>query len=227
MSVAIKVRDELPTRGKARDSERRCAVTGESREKSALIRFVVGPDGSIVTDIVGSLPGRGIWVGAERSLIERACEKRGVLSRAGRVAPDLADQVERFLIDRCQSIVGLTRRAGELAAGQDAVRALLRAGDAGAMIVARDASEDGRDKVERLRAAVAPNCPVVDVLDRSELGFAIGRASAVHLAVRAGRLAAKLLAESDRLAGFRAVAAKSAPSSQIGGREVFREAERR
>lgn len=226
MSVAIKVRDDIPTRGKARDSERRCAVTGESREKSALIRFVVGPDGSVVADIVGTLPGHGIWIGAERSLIERACEKRGVLSRAGRVAPDLADQVERFLIDRCQSIVGLTRRAGELAVGQDAVRGLLRAGDAGAMIVARDASDDGRDKVERLRVAVAPDCPVVDILDRTELGFAIGRESAVHLAIRAGRLAAKLSAECNRLAGFRAAVAKSAPSSRIGGREVFRKAER-
>lgn len=227
MSVAIKVQDEVQTRRGAHETARRCAVTGQSREKTSMIRFVVAPDGSVVADITGSLPGRGIWIGAERALIERACAKGGALTRAGRVAPDLGDQVERLLVGRCQSIVGLARRAGELAIGQDAVRTILRSGKAGVMIVARDASDDGRDKVERLRAAVAPDVAIVEVMNRTELGYAVGRASAVHLSVRTGRLAAKLLVEGGRLAGFRLAALKDVPGPEIGRHEFMREAERR
>ena len=52
--------------------ERRCIVTGDTRDKADLIRFVVGPDGSVVPDIEGKLPGRGLWVSAERQTLETA-----------------------------------------------------------------------------------------------------------------------------------------------------------
>ena len=40
--------------------ERKCIATDEVRPKSELIRFVVGPDLTIVPDLAGKLPGRGI-----------------------------------------------------------------------------------------------------------------------------------------------------------------------
>ncbi|NBT33389.1 MAG: DUF448 domain-containing protein, partial [Rhodobacteraceae bacterium] len=40
------------------DPERRCIVTGEVQPKQGLIRFVVGPDGTVVPDIMEKLPGR-------------------------------------------------------------------------------------------------------------------------------------------------------------------------
>ena len=43
-------------------AERKCIATGEVQPKFGLIRFVVGPDQQIVPDILGKLPGRGIWV---------------------------------------------------------------------------------------------------------------------------------------------------------------------
>jgi len=224
--MAIEEPDKTRPRRGASESVRRCVVTGQLRDKSCLVRFVVAPDGSVVADISGALPGRGVWVGAERALIGRACGKGGALARAGRAAPDLVDQVERLLVERCQSMLGLARRAGELAIGQDAVRTALRAGNTAVMIVARDASADGRDKIERLRTAVARDVSIVDVLDRTELGQAVGRASAVHLAVRTGRLAARLSMESDRLAGFRVAASTDASGPEIAGHEFIREAER-
>ena len=42
------------------EPERKCIATGESQPKAGLIRFCVGPDGMIVPDIMGKLPGRGI-----------------------------------------------------------------------------------------------------------------------------------------------------------------------
>ena len=37
--------------------ERRCIATGQSQPVRGLIRFVVGPDGQVVPDVAGKLPG--------------------------------------------------------------------------------------------------------------------------------------------------------------------------
>ena len=52
--------------------ERKCIATGDVQPKFGLIRFVVGPDDQIVPDILGKLPGRGIYVSADRAALEKA-----------------------------------------------------------------------------------------------------------------------------------------------------------
>ena len=63
---------------KAHKSEpaRRCIATGDSMPTHGLIRFVVSPDGMIVPDLGERLPGRGIWVSADRSAIMQAVERK-------------------------------------------------------------------------------------------------------------------------------------------------------
>ena len=63
--------------------ERKCIATGEVQPKYGLIRFVMGPDGEIVPDALEKLPGRGIWVSADRGAIEQAVKKR-LFGRAAR-----------------------------------------------------------------------------------------------------------------------------------------------
>jgi hypothetical protein len=189
-------------RGAGAGPRRRCVASRRSLGKELLIRFVTAPDGTAVPDLEGTLPGRGLWVGAERALVERA-RRGGLLSRAGRVAPDIADLIEALLARRCQDLLGLARRAGQLVAGFERVRAALAAGGAAVVIEAHDGAAHGRARVEALRAAVQPDLPMVAVLDRAELGAALGRGETVHLALRPGRLAELFLREATRLAGFR------------------------
>src|SRR2546426_10204991 len=100
--------------------ERRDIVTGEVMEEAALVRFVAGPDGVVVPALAGKLPGRGLWVAADRASVETAARK-GLFSRAAKAklsAPaDLADQVERLMMGRLLSALGLARKAGELTSG--------------------------------------------------------------------------------------------------------------
>jgi predicted RNA-binding protein YlxR (DUF448 family) len=187
-------------------TERRCFVTGEVRPRDRLVRFVVDPEGAVVPDVDGRLPGRGLWLTAARDIVERACRKK-LFARAQRgpvaVPDDLADRVERLLARRCIELIGLARRAGQLTAGFDQVAETLRAGRAGLLIEAADAAPGGAG---RLRA-LGTGLPVICVLSADELGMALGRDRAVHLAVAPGRLAGRLVAEAARLAGFRPAAA--------------------
>ena len=64
-------------RRKERDGpERRCIATGESGPTDRLIRFALSPDGVVVPDLAARLPGRGVWLTADRGLAERAVKKR-------------------------------------------------------------------------------------------------------------------------------------------------------
>ena len=56
--------------------DRKCIVTGEVQPKFGLIRFVVGPEDVIYPDISDKLPGRGVYVAADRDTLEVAVSKK-------------------------------------------------------------------------------------------------------------------------------------------------------
>src|SRR6056297_3507383 len=97
-------------------AERRCIATGESQPKAGLVRFVVGPGDVVVPDILERLPGRGIWVAADRDALTLAIRK-GLFSRGAKkkvTVPDgLFDQVESGLVRRVVELVSLARKSGQ------------------------------------------------------------------------------------------------------------------
>jgi predicted RNA-binding protein YlxR (DUF448 family)/ribosomal protein L30E len=167
-----------------------------------MVRFVLDPAGQVVPDVDGRLPGRGMWLSAERNVLNRAVAAN-MFARAARmrvkVAANLADQVERLLAGRALDCLGLARRAGQVAMGFDQVRAYLRSSSAAVLVAAADSAADGRRKLHRL----APGLPVITAFSRAELGAALGRSAAVHVAVAPGGLARRLIGDVQRLAGFR------------------------
>jgi predicted RNA-binding protein YlxR (DUF448 family)/ribosomal protein L30E len=181
---------------------RRCLVTGERRPRETMLRFVVGPDGTLVPDLAATLPGRGYWLSAGRDVVALGLKKRA-FDRAARrpvtVDPALADQIETLLARRCVEDIGLARRAGVAVAGFEKVAAALRQGSVGVLLAAAEGAADGRRKL----TALAPGVPVVAVLTTAELGQAFGRDHAVHASVAAGKLAERLRIDATRLAGFR------------------------
>ena len=186
--------------------ERRDIVSGEVMDEARLIRFVVGPEGSVVPDLARKLPGRGLWVAATRAAVDTAARK-GLFARAAKariVAPsDLADQVERLLRLRLLAALGLARKAGDLTFGFERVMAAVEAGKVAWLIEATDRSDEGRRKLlaAARRAGIPPR--VLLVFDSSELSLALGAGNVVHTAFLAGRGAQRWTVDVERLAGFR------------------------
>ena len=170
-----------------------------------MVRFVVGPDNMIVPDIVGRLPGRGIWLSADRNTIKTACAQN-LFARAARQAvvvdDQLAERVESLLVRRCTELLGLARRAGQAIAGFVKVQGWLRGGQAALLLAASDGAEDGRNKLQR----IARDVPVISLLKAAELGGPFGRDQTVHAAIAPGGLAEKFVETAARLSGFRCIA---------------------
>lgn len=192
-AIAIAAASEDPRR-------RRCIVTGTVGERRRMVRFVLGPDGRVVPDVDGRLPGRGVWVFADRTALSRACA-RSTFARAFRqpvdVPADLCENIERLLRRRAVELVGLANRAGEAVFGFEKCRQWLTARRGAVLLAASDGSLSERSRLRGFAGEVT----VVDVLTAAELGRAIGRAEVVHGVVAAGRLAVRLSVEAARLTG--------------------------
>ncbi len=216
--------DDGPTRAGA--PQRRCLVTRRIADKGSLIRFVLGPGDAVLADVAGTLPGRGVWLSPERDVVDAACAKN-LFARGFRtpvtVEADLADRIEQLLARRCLDLLGLARRAGVAGAGFEKVQAMLAGITCGALVIAADAGADGRRRLGRM----VPEVPVVTLFAAAELAAALGREHVVYVALKEGRLAARFIAETARLAGFRAggEARRGAGRNAPGGRQGMRKAQ--
>ena len=184
------------------DPERKCLATGESQPKAGLIRFCLGPDGMVVPDVLGKLPGRGFYVSADRDAIEKAA-KKGLFARAARqsvkLPEGLADLVERLIAQRVIDLVSMARKSGDAVMGYEKVKDWLAKGTAATLIQASDGSERGKTK---LRAPEGKG-GFIGVMTAGELGLSFGRERAIHAALAAGGLRTRVVEEAAKLAGLR------------------------
>ncbi len=184
------------------EPERRCIASGESAPKDTLLRFVIGPENDVVPDVLGKLPGRGIYVAANRAALDKAVQKK-LFARAARmsveVPKDLADEVERQLTRRVIDLISLARKSGHAVTGFEKVKGWLAGGErVRVLLQASDASERGKAKLWTPEGARYFDC-----LTQAELGLAFGRHSVVHAALAAGGLGNRVVEEAAKLRGLR------------------------
>ena len=188
---------------------RTCIVTGEEGTPEQMIRFVVGPSidgrgGEVVPDLARKLPGRGLWVRADRATVEQAVARKA-FSKAARAAvsapADLAERVERLLLGRVLEDLSRARRAGRAVAGFVKVGEMIERRRAGLLIVAAEAAGDGLAKLS------ASGLPLERLADAASLGGVFGREQAVYVAVahddRSGHFIERIAGGAARWRGYR------------------------
>lgn len=185
------------------EPERRCIVTGDVGPKAGLIRFVLSPEGVVFADLAAKLPGRGIWVTADRAILTKAATK-GLFARAAKApatVPDgFVDAVEDALARRVVDLISLTRKSGRAVAGFEKVKGWLADGKAKVLLQASDGSDRGKGKLWTPEGGRWFGC-----LTASELGMAFGRDYVIHAALAAGGLSARVVEEAAKLNGLRKV----------------------
>jgi hypothetical protein len=191
-------------------AERLCIVTREVKPVGDMIRFVVGPDGSVVPDLKRKLPGRGLWVTARQDAVKLAVERKAFgrgFKRDVRVAPDLDAFVARLLERSALDALAIAHKAGAVLAGFSKVEAALDREPVAALVHATDASADG---VRKLAAATMRRFGETDsrpaeikLFASAQLDLALGRANVVHAAVLAGPASDGFLARCRSLDRFR------------------------
>jgi predicted RNA-binding protein YlxR (DUF448 family) len=181
--------------------DRKCIATGEVQPKYGLIRFVVGPDAQVYPDILGKLPGRGMYVSADRDAIELAVKKK-LFTRVAKmqvtVQDGLVEEVEKQLARRVVDLISLQRKGGRAVAGYEKVKSWLQNEEAEVLIQATDGSERGKTKLSTPHYG-----QYIGWLTADELGLAFGRQTVIHGALASGGLTQRVVEEAQRLKGVR------------------------
>ncbi|MGI9481299.1 MAG: RNA-binding protein [Hyphomicrobiales bacterium] len=190
-SKALNAGAERKTGMHATERQRMCIVGRNVQPVEKLIRFVLSPDGDVVPDLKAKLPGRGVWVGTSKGLVQQATD-RGAFAKAfgakANADEGLVELIARLLRKDALSLLGLANRAGLVTTGFEKVSAQLAKNKVTAILAANDASADGRSKIAA-RAKNADCRPVViESFTSGEISLAIGRSNVVHAALAPGGL---------------------------------------
>lgn len=184
------------------EATRRCIATGETQPRAGLIRFVLSPDGVVTPDLSERLPGRGMWVSAQRDALQTAIDKK-LFSRAAKaqatIPVGLLDLVEDLLLKRVIDLISLARRDGSAICGFEKTKGALISGKAVVLLQALDGSEPQKGK---LRPPNGQNT-YISCLKAAELGLAFGRDYVIHAALAGGGLTRSVKHDIARLAAIR------------------------
>ena len=199
----IKIEAEVEMKKPSRHDERNetCIVTQEELPHSRMIRFVIDPDNNVFPDLAEKLPGPGYWVTANREILKKALWRNSFTTahRAPVIASkELLEKVEIGLLRQSLETFGLARKAGLLTQGFAKVEEVLRVAPESVYVVASDAKENGREKLEKLASG-----PVLDIWTSSQLSAALGEDNAVHVVLTSGGLTDKLLIIAQKLKDIR------------------------
>jgi predicted RNA-binding protein YlxR (DUF448 family) len=198
--------DAGPRKGRP-GAERLCAVTREVKPVDDLIRFVVGPQG-VVPDVKRKLPGRGLWITADKRSLKDAVSRnvfaRG-FKRDVRVTAELADMTERLLQQTALDALSIAGKSGLVLTGFAKVEAAIAHDDIVGLIHASDAAADGVAKLAGALRRRPDSDPVAAIraFSTAQLDLALGRSNVVHAALLAGPATDTFLARLARFERFR------------------------
>ena len=210
--------------------ERRCILSRDTRVRGELTRLALSPDGRVHPDVQARAPGRGAWIGVDRTGLEKALAD-GTLKKAlcrafgtgaVEVPADLPEGIEqaltRVLLDR----LGLELRAGNLLLGSQRIDKAAREGRVAVLFHASDASPDGAAKLDQAwrvgsdlegSGRTGARLP----LDRAALSVALGRENVVHLALVDEGAGQRIAALVKRLADFARTGLPGDDAQERGG----------
>jgi hypothetical protein len=183
-----------------RDPLRTCIATRATLPRDELVRLVASPDGEVVLDVRGKLPGRGAWLAP-------TAEALGRLERAKpRVERDLGARLDVDAIGRAlreatvrgvREGLSMGAASGALILGRDVLERALLDGRVGLVAIASDCAERTSSALEDAAGGEAEFVGVP--LTTVEIGHLVGRGLVAAVGVPDGGVTRWLQAQLRRL----------------------------
>jgi predicted RNA-binding protein YlxR (DUF448 family) len=187
---------------------RTCIVERARKEKPFLLRFVLSPEGCVVPDIKGNLPGRGVWVTANKGAVAEAVKRRAfqrAFRKAVRAGEDLPCQVEELFKRSALERLSICNKAGLVVVGFAKVEEALNRRQIAGLLHAAGAAEGGKAKLDRKFAALYPGTEHIapeNCFTSAEIGLATGSTNVIHAGLKDGGATSAFFEALDRLSGY-------------------------
>jgi len=181
-------------------ARRTCIACRQVEDRAELVRLVLSPEGEVVVDYRGRLPGRGAWVHCREACIRALVARPAMIARSlghrARVG-DLGERIQGAVLRAAQDGLSMAAAGGALVGGHDALERALVEGRVAEVVVAMDASER---TVADLRTVAGEDVPfTVIAASRDALGNRVGQGSRAALGVLSVPASRHLLRQLHRL----------------------------
>ncbi len=194
-------RINISPRSPKADGEKKCIVTGNFYPKSKMIRFVLDEGCNLIPDILGKMPGHGLWALADKKVLLPAFVAARPFRRAihgqVKISPDIDGLIGTMLVKRCQSLIGLARKGGFVTTGFAKVKEAIEQYHKGLLIVPLDASEGQIKKLNLEKDGF--DVKITRPFSKEQLDETFGLQEVVFVFIRKADETAKLFDELARL----------------------------
>ena len=103
-------------------------LNSSSINKDDFIKICLSPDNKLIPDLRDNLPGKSVWLPANKALIVDILRKEDLKTYFGVskiFSPDLVSIIEMILRKKILSSISMTKKSGVLAIGLDAIKTQL------------------------------------------------------------------------------------------------------
>ncbi|EJF84275.1 hypothetical protein MCU_00943 [Bartonella elizabethae Re6043vi] len=191
-------------------NERTCIVTRQNASAQTLIRFVIGPNNQIVPDLKANLPGRGVWISAHHTVIDKAIKQKAFhknFKTEVEVAPNLVHIVDTLLLKAALSSLSMARKAGAVVMGATKVDAAIRSGQVTLVLHAKESTDDGKRKIAQAIHAIQQQTnrtiKTISLFTSDEMRVAFGSTPVMHAALLDTKAAEGFLKTTYKLISYR------------------------
>ena len=179
--------------------KRSCLGCRQVMEQDQLVRYVVSPDGELLVDYRGRLPGRGAYTCLSRDCVRLAVQRRQFQRTFRRdlptIDPDALNEALLVAIEsRIINLLGMAKKSGVvLSGGKLVLDAMAVPGQVAVVMLAEDVSSGIAEKV--VSSATYRRIPCWRLLDKERLGRLLGKEERSVVALKAGALAESVKTE--------------------------------
>jgi predicted RNA-binding protein YlxR (DUF448 family) len=174
-----------------------------------MIRFVIGPEATVVPDIRHKLPGRGVWITARADKVAEAVRRqafaRGFKTKVS-ASEALPEEIGELLSKDCLQALALANKAGQVVTGFAKVEEAIAKGALVGLVHASDAGADGVRKLGqalRRRFGEGNDTVQINLFSSLQLDLALGRTNVIHAALTEGSASRAFAAKCARLEFYR------------------------
>lgn len=161
--------------------ERKCIVEGVVKPQSEMLRFVE-LDNELLPDFNKKLPGKGMYITANRLILEKAIEKKffhKVSKHNLKISEDFINMVENLVKQKALDSINIARKSGILLTGFEKVKEAIKKNNVEFIIQAIDAGHDGKEKM----ALLAKSLEIFNLFSIDELDATLNKDNTVHIAI--------------------------------------------
>ena len=192
------------------------------------MRFALSPDKLVTPDLRCKLPGRGVWLSANKASLAEALKKK-LFARSFRqevsIADDFMELVQKLTRNDALRTLSLANKAGVVITGYEKIKRALDKGEITWLLHAIEASSNGSDKLDRYFTKdpekgtelddLTMISPVLSALfTGDELSLALGGPNVIHIGMKKGEMARRFAIAVQKVESFQPLDNKGPPIAQ-------------